>query len=138
MITAGLDRPVNRGALAVWLSLFVCSLPFAVWAHVWAARIDREDPVAVWSASRRSLARALLWGAGIVGIGRLVIYATRLISALIQAAPATGGSVAAGTINVGITVSIALPLGLWAFRFLHRFDDEDPSVPVLQRRRTRR
>jgi hypothetical protein len=138
MVTAGLVHPVNRGALAVWLSLFVCSLPFAIWAHVWASRIDREDPVAVWSKSRRSLARALLWASGIVGIGRLVIYATQLIGTLIHAWPAGGGSVAAGAINVAITVAVALPVGLWAFRFGHRFDHEDPSVPTSPRRRTRR
>ena len=32
-------------------------------------------------------------------------------------------------VNVAITVSIALPLGLWAFHFLHRFDAEDPVAP---------
>jgi hypothetical protein len=28
-----------------------------------------------------------------------------------------------------VTVSIALPVGVWAFRFLHRFDDIDPTAP---------
>ena len=135
VLTVGLDRPVNRNALAEWLTVAVCALPFAVWAHRWATRVDREDPVAAWSRSRRTLARVLLWASGIVGIGRLVIYAAQLMGTLVGATWATGTSVLAGSMNVVITVSIALPLGLWAFGFLHRFDREDPTVPVSQRRR---
>jgi hypothetical protein len=135
LLTAGLDHPIDRNALAAWVTVLVCSLPFAAWAHRWAARVDRDDHVAVWSRSRRSLALVLVWACGIVGIGRLFIYAAELIGVLLGATWARGATVAAGAINVGITVSIALPLGLWAFRFLHRFDNEDPSVPSAQRRR---
>jgi hypothetical protein len=138
LLVAGLDHPLDRNALAGWLSLLVCSLPFAVWAHRWAARVDRDDHVAAWSRSRRSLAVVLLWACGIVGIGRLFIYAAELMGVLLGATWARGATVAAGAINVAITVSIALPLGLWAFSFLHRFDREDPSVPVPQRRRSGR
>jgi hypothetical protein len=135
LLTAGLGRPVDRDALAGWLTLLVCSLPFAAWAHRWAARVDRDDHVAAWSRSRRSMALVLLWACGVVGIGRLFIYAAELIGVLLGASWAQGATVAAGAINVGITVSIALPLGLWAFSFLHRFDSEDPSVPAPLRRR---
>ncbi|MDQ1378349.1 MAG: hypothetical protein QOJ52_3383 [Acidimicrobiaceae bacterium] len=133
-LAAGIDRRVNRDTLATWLTILVVSLPFAIWAHVWAAHVDRDDPVAVWSQPRRSLARALVWGCGIVGIGRLVMYAAQLIGALVGAHWASGDSAGAGAVNVAITVGIALPLGLWAFNFLHRFDAEDPAVP---NRRTR-
>lgn len=138
LLTAGLDHRVARNALGLWLTLLVCSLPFAIWGHVWAARVDRDDPVAVWSQPRRSLARTLLWACGVVGIGRFVLYAGQLIGGMVGASWAAGNSAAAGAINVAITVSIALPLGLWAFRFLHRFDAEDPATPVPQRRRGRR
>ncbi|MDQ6615552.1 MAG: hypothetical protein M3083_12620 [Actinomycetota bacterium] len=137
ILASGLDRSVNRNSLSAWLTVFVVSLPFAIWAHVWAAQVDRDDPVAVWSQPRRSLALALLWGCGIVGIGRLAIYGGRLVGALLGATWAAGDSTAAGAVNVAITVSIALPLGLWAFFFLHRFDDEDPSQPSRRRRRGR-
>lgn len=138
LLTAGLDRPINRDALAGWLSVLFCCLPFALWAHRWAARVDRNDPVAAWSRSRRGLALMLVWACGVVGIGRLVIYAGQLVGVLVGATWAQHASVAAGAINVAITVSIAAPLGLWAYRFLHRFDTEDPSVPVAQRRRVDR
>lgn len=135
LITAGLDHPVNRNALAVWLTLLVCAVPFAAWSHWWAASVDRDDPAAVWSRSRCGLARTLLWGAGIVGIGRLMVYAAQLIGVLVGATWAQGSSAGAGALNVTITVAIALPLGLWAFRFLHRFDGEDPTSPAEHHRR---
>lgn len=135
VLARGLDQRISRNALAWWLTVLVVALPFAVWAHVWAARVDRDDPVAVWSNSRRFLAKALLWACGIVGIGRLAIYVGQLVGSLVGATWAAGDSTGAGTVNVAITVGIALPLGLWAFRFLHRFDDENPAQPRRQRRR---
>jgi hypothetical protein len=135
ILTASLDRPLDRDALATWLSVLFCSIPFALWAHRWAARVDRDDPVAAWSRSRRTLALVLLWACAVVGVGRLVTYAAQLIGSLLGATWAQGASVAAGAINVVITISIAGPLGAWAFRFLHRFDDEDASVPIAQRHR---
>lgn len=134
-LTAGLNHPVNRNALAFWLSLLLCTLPFAGWAHQWAARVDREDVVAVWSRPRRELARVLVWACGIVGGGRLLIYAVRLVAYLVKAPWAAGYSLGAGALNVAISIGIALPLGMWAHRFLHRFDDEDPTAPPAWRRR---
>jgi hypothetical protein len=134
LVTAGLDRPVDRNALAIWLSLLICAVPFAAWSHWWAASVDRDDPVAVWSRPRRGLARVLLWAAGIVGIGRLMVYAAQLVGVLVGATRARGTSVMAGALNVAITITIALPLGLWSFRFLHRFDGEDPTSPVEHHR----
>jgi hypothetical protein len=137
LLTNGLNGRVNRNDLAIWLTLALCVLPFAAWAHVWAARVDRDDPVAVWSRSRRALAQTLLVACATVGAVRLLIYTARLIGALIGASWAAGGSLWAGAINVGITLVIALPLGLWSYRFLHRFDAEDPTAPPTQRQRRR-
>jgi hypothetical protein len=131
----GLNRPVNRNSLALWLSLFLCLVPFAAWAHQWAAKVDRDDPVAVWSRPRRALAQVLLWSCGVVGGLRLIIYATRLVGVLVGARWAAHISLLSGFINVLIVISIALPLGLWAYRFLHRFDAEDPTTAPSQRRR---
>jgi hypothetical protein len=129
LLAAGIYEPVNRDALGQWLTIMVCSLPFAVWAHVWAARVDREDPAAVWSAPRQSWSRALLWACGIIGVLRLLVYAGQLIGVIVGASWADGVSLTAGAVNVSITVGIALPLSLWAHWFLHRFDREDPSAP---------
>jgi hypothetical protein len=137
-LAAGIDHTVSRNSVAVWLTLLVISLPFAVWAHVWAARVDRVDPVAVWSQPRRRLAQVLVWACGLVGIARLAIYAAQLVGSSVGASWAVGDSVAAGAVNVAITISVALPLGLWAFHFLHRFDDEDPTRPAQHRRRASR
>jgi hypothetical protein len=135
ILTAGLDRPLHREALAAWLSVLVCTLPFAIWAHLWAARVDREDPVAVWSKPRRLLAQILLWACGVVGGARLLFYATQLIAALVGAPSARHQSLVAGAINVAIAVGIALPLGTWSYAFLHRFDSEDPTAPPTLRHR---
>lgn len=137
-LTGGLDHPVNRDHLAMWLAILLCTLPFAGWAHSWAARVDRTDVVAVWSRPRRLLAQVLLWACGIVGGIRLLDYAVRLVGYLVKAPWAQGYSLGAGALNVAIAVGISLPLGLWAYEFLHRFDDEDPTARPQQRRRQAR
>jgi hypothetical protein len=135
ILTGALDGPLHRQSLAVWLSVLICVLPFAVWAHRWARRADRDDPVAVWSTPRRNLSTALLWACGVVGGARLFIYATQLIAELIKAPGSSDQSLVAGAINVSISLSIAGPVGLWSYRFLHRFDGEDPTAPPARRRR---
>ena len=137
-LTAGLDHPVNRDHLAIWLSVLLCTLPFAGWAHQWAARVDRDDVVAVWSRPRRQLALVLLWACGIVGGFRLLSYAARLVGYLLKAPWAQGYSLGAGALNVAIAIGISLPLGLWAYAFLHRFDAEDPTARPRQRPRQTR
>jgi len=134
-LVAGLDGPVNRSELAVSLTGFLIALPFAGWGYQWAAKVDRTDPVAVWSRPRRNLALVLLWACAIVGGVRLLSYGVELIGALVRAPWAARDSLLAGAINVGIAIGIALPLGIWAFRFLHRFDPEDPTAPPSQRTR---
>jgi lysylphosphatidylglycerol synthetase-like protein (DUF2156 family) len=136
-LASAIGGTVDRNSLTFWLTIALVALPFAVWAHVWAAHVDRDDPVAVWSQSRKTLAQALIWGCGLVGIGRLAFYGAQLIGALIGATWAIHHSALAGLVNVAITVAIALPLGLWAFHFLHRFDDEDPTRAPEPRRRHR-
>ena len=137
-LIAGLSRPVNRNSLAWWLTVLVCSLPFSIAGHWWASRLDREDPVAVWSAPRHTLGLTLLWASGIVGSARLALYAGQLVGRLVGAAWARHVSLLGGFLNVLVVVGIALPLGLWAFSFLHRFDDEDPTVPPPLRHRPER
>ena len=138
VLARGLSHPVNRNALAAWLTVLVCALPFAAWSHAWARRVDQEDAVAVWSRPRRILAGILLWSCTVVGIIRLLTYVAQLIGAMVGATWASSDTVAAGAVNVAIVVAIALPLGLWAYDFGHRFDGEDPTVPPDQRHRRSR
>ena len=135
VLASGLSGPVNRNALAQWLTVLACSLPFAVLAHRWAARVDQEDPVAVWSQPRRTLGRVLLWSSGVVGFGRLALYVGQLMGHLVGAQGGRNVSLAGGLLNVVIVISIALPVGVWAFSFLHRFDREDPTSPPSVRHR---
>ena len=135
VLASGLNGGISRNSLGLWLTIFLVSLPFAAWAQVWANRVDREDPVAVWSLPRRSLATALVVGCAIVGIARLIWYGAQLIGTLVGATWASGDSIAGGLVNVAITICIAAPLGLWSWNFLHRFDHEDPTRPANQQRR---
>jgi hypothetical protein len=137
LIIDGLIHPVHRAALAASLSILICLLPFAVWSHTWAAKVDRDDPVAAWSRPRHNLAAALLWACVIVGAIRLLFYVETLLSALLSTHPQSSGILGAGALNVGFSLSISVSLGIWAYNFLHRFDNEDPSVPPDTRRRRR-
>lgn len=136
-LAAGLNGPVSRNTVGLWLTLFLVSGAFAVPGLLWALRVDREDPVAVWSNPRRCLSEALIWGCGIVGVARLFWYGAQLIGGLVGATWAHG-SLAAGLANVAVTVGIALPVGWWAFSFRHRFDHLDPTISEAQRRRLAR
>lgn len=136
-LAAGLNGPVSRNTLGFWLTLFLVSGAFVVPGLLWAFRVDREDPVAVWSNPRRSLSEALIWGCGIVGFARLFWYGAQLVGRLVGATWAHG-TLAADLANVAVTIGIALPVGWWAYSFRHRFDRVDPTISEAQRRRLAR
>ena len=138
LLIDGLVHPVHRRMLAATLSILVCLMPFVIWSHMWAADVDRQDPVAAWSRPRRSLASTLLWACVVVGAVRLLFYVETVMSALLSTRPGSTDALGAGALNVGFSLSISVSLGFWAYNFLHRFDTEDPSVPPDTRRRSRR
>jgi hypothetical protein len=110
------------GALTFWLTVLVLAVPFGIWSWLWIRKVDDTDPVAAWSRPRQSLARTLLWCCGIVGGGRLLHYVYTLIADLTGSGAANDGNLLVGLGNVAVTACITVPLGTWAFRFLHRFD----------------
>jgi len=112
----------SRDALAFWLTVLVLAIPFGIWSWMWVRRVDDADPVAAWSRPRRSLATTLLWCSGIVGGARLLHYVYTLIATLTGAHWAEDGNLLVGLANVAVTAGITIPLGTWAFRFLHKFD----------------
>lgn len=129
LLLDGMDgADVDPGALSFWLTVLVVAAPLAAWSWTWARRVDDEDLVAVWSRPRRTLAMTLLWACGLVGGARLLHYVYTLLEAVADADGAGDASLVVGLANVAVTTSITFPLGRWAFRFLHRFDDEDPSA----------
>ncbi len=134
-LAEGLD--VDREGLALWLTVLVVATPLAAWATVWAQRVDRDDPVAVWSRPRRSLARVLLWCCAVVGGCRLLAYVFNVIATLAGSEWASERSLGVGFAHVAVTLGITYPLGRWAFGFLHRFDAEDPTAPRARSRRER-
>jgi hypothetical protein len=131
----GIGGSVDRYSAAFWLTAVLCLLPVAAWSHSWAARVDREDPVAIWSGTRRTLTRILIGACAVVGGARVFYYALQLISYMLGAQWFSSGQLSRGTINVAIALGVTVPLGAWAYRFLHRFDGEDPERVPAQRRR---
>lgn len=115
-------RDPSPEALAFWLTILVIAVPFAIWSWLWVRRVDDSDPVAAWSGPRRTLATALLWCCGIVGGFRLLHYVFTFIATITGSGWATDRNLAVGFAHVLVTTSITLPLGIWSFRFLHRFD----------------
>lgn len=109
----------SRQALALWLTVLLIAIPFAAWSWSWVERVDRSDPVAAWSGPRQALSTTLLWCCGLVGGARLVAYVYTVSSVV---AGASDGNLAIGFANVAVTAGITVPLGIWAFRFRHRFD----------------
>lgn len=122
------DRDPSREALAFWITILAIAVPFGLWSWRWVTRTDDTDPVAAWSEPRRTLARTLLWCCGIVGGFRLISYVYTVASVISGAADR---NLAIGLANVAITAGITVPLGTWAFRFLHKFDVTPPTgAPV--------
>jgi hypothetical protein len=111
-----------RETLALWLTVLVIAVPFAIWSWSWVRQVDATDPVAGWSRPRQSLARTLLWCCGIIGGFRLLHYVFTFISTLTGASWAGDRNLLVGLANVGVTAGITVPLGIWAFRFLHKFE----------------
>jgi hypothetical protein len=97
---------VDTTLAAFWLTFLVVAAPFALWAASAVLRIEDDDPDAVRSGTRDSLSRALLWGAGIVGIGRLLLGVFRFIDGVL-ARSADGADLLADIAHVGVTVAVA-------------------------------
>ena len=131
----GMTGTIDRPALAFWLTVGFCAAPFAAWSHWWAKGVDADDPAAVWSRQRRSYATLLQWTAVVVGIARFFEFVGRLMFSLTGATPLTSTAITKGALNVAVTCAIALPIGVWAYWFGHRFADEDPPA---KRRPSRR
>jgi hypothetical protein len=112
-------RDPSREALASWITVLAIAVPFGLWSWRWVARTDDTEPVAAWSEPRRALAKTLLWCCGIVGGARLIAYVYTVASVI---SGASERDLAIGLLNVAITAGITVPLGTWAFRFLHKFD----------------
>ena len=114
-------QDIEPALSAFWLTFLVVAAPFALWATNAVMRIESTDADAVHSQTRASLTSALLWGAGIVGIGRLLLGVYRLIYGLLNAT-ADGAEIVADLAHVAVTVGVAGALfyGTWTWR--HRAD----------------
>jgi hypothetical protein len=113
-------------ALANWLTLFVCTVPFVLYAHHQVVRIEQEDPLARLSSTRDTLSQVLLWAAAVVGIARLLIFVHQTISALVVHRSAD--ELLPNLAHVSVVVLVAGGVYLWTWRFRHPAGR--PEVPT--------
>lgn len=104
-------------ALANWLTLFLCTVPFSVASLVLVRRIEAEDALARYSQIRDSLSLILLWAAGVVGGTRLLMFVHQLVTALIVERDAS--ALGRDLVHVVTVVGIAGALFAWTWRFRH-------------------
>jgi hypothetical protein len=104
-------------ALANWLTVFLCTVPFAVASLRVVRRIEAEDHLARYSQVRDSLSMLLLWAAGIVGGIRLLAFVHQLVSALIvdREVSSLGWDLA----HVVTVVVLSGSVFAWTWRFRH-------------------
>jgi hypothetical protein len=112
----GLKDLPNRTALVGWLTVLLCSAPFAGAAVRWASVAERRDPSLRRSPVRKGLGMTLLWVVGIVGMARLLEFVARFLSALLDTNPTANPSVA--LMQVLVTVAIAGGLFWWTWDFV--------------------
>jgi hypothetical protein len=103
--------------LANWLTLFVCTVPFFLYALHEVRGIEAEDPLARLSTTRDRLTLTLLWAAAIVGIVRLLVFVHQAITALVV--DHSVDDLLPNLAHVSVVVLIAGGVYLWTWRFRH-------------------
>jgi hypothetical protein len=104
-------------ALANWLTVFVCTIPFVLYAHHQVQGIEREDPLARLSSTRDTLTLTLLWAAALVGIIRLLVFVHQTITDLVV--HRSTSDLIPNLAHVSVVVLIAGGVFLWTWRFRH-------------------
>jgi hypothetical protein len=103
--------------LANWLTLFVCTIPFFLFAQHQVARIEADDPLARYSSTRDVLSLTLLWAAAIVGVARLLIFVHQTITALVVDRDTS--DLVPNLAHVSVVVLLAGGVYLWTWQFRH-------------------
>lgn len=101
-----------RQVIATMLALLIVALPLTIVALIKSRQVEREDPFAVWSPTRRFLFGLLGACVGVVGVYRALAYLYELIAAAVGVDDytATAGSV----LQVLVTLAIAVPIVWWS------------------------
>jgi cytochrome bd-type quinol oxidase subunit 2 len=111
------DTRQGSQALANWITLFLCTVPFAVAAIVMVRRIEADDPLARYSKIREELSLVLLWAAGLIGGARLLLFVHQLVSALVVDRDVS--TLGRDQVHVITVVTITGALFAWTWRFRH-------------------
>jgi hypothetical protein len=112
----GLKEQPSRTALVGWLTILICSAPFAAAAIRWATVAEQRTPALRRSAVRKGLGQTLLWVVGFVGMARLIEFVARFLSALLGTTPQANSGVA--LMQVLVTIAIAGGLFWWTWDFV--------------------
>jgi len=123
VILDGLKDQGSRSALVGWLTILVCSAPFAAAAMYWAANAERRDPNLRRSPVRKGLGMTLLWISGVVGMARLIEFVARFFSAVLDPAANPGANPTVALTQVLVTLSVAGGLFWWTWDFVRDTGD---------------
>lgn len=101
-----------RIIIATMLALLIVALPLTIVALFKSREVERNDPFAVWSPTRRFLFGLLGGCVGVVGVYRALAYLYELIAAGVgvEGYHASAGSV----LQVLVTLAIAVPIVWWS------------------------
>jgi hypothetical protein len=103
--------------LANWLTLFVCTIPFFLFARREVTKIEREDPLARLSTTRDTLGLTLLWAAALVGILRLLVFVHQAITSLVV--DRSADDLLPNLAHVSVVVLLAGGVYLWTWTMRH-------------------
>jgi hypothetical protein len=105
------DNPDPVG-LAVAFTIFVSTMPLAIWACIAKQRVEERSRHAIWSPARRLWFATLALCSGLVGMVRLLHFVYVVAASLTGARPEPLDIEAVA--QVAVTVGVALPLCWWS------------------------
>ena len=111
-IHVALDAHHHPVALAAWITLALIAIPIVAVTAPVARKVERTDPHAIWSPTRRALFGTLAGITAFIGISRLLTYVFRAVAALVDV-PGYDLS-AASFVQVAVSLLVSAPLFTWA------------------------
>ena len=109
LMLAGNPSPL---ALAWWLTLALIAAPLCGVSYHWARTVERTEPHAIWSPTRRALFAVLAGISATVGLARLFAYLFDFVAAITGVRGYDLRSESLG--QVIVSLAVAVPLFAWS------------------------
>ncbi len=109
LMLAGNPSPLT---LAWWLTLALIAAPLCGVSYHWARAVERTEPHAIWSPTRRALFAVLAGITATVGLARLFAYLFDFVAAITGVQGYRLNSESLG--QVIVSLAVAVPLFAWS------------------------